>query len=240
MKMPKTLMIASGKGGTGKTLCSINLSLALNYLDHKVILLDGNIKHPNIFHHFNLEIDKHIHDIHKHHPFDIITNHPSGLDIVFGSSNIDDHEKIDHTHLEKVIQFLKSNLKNHDFMIIDTAPNFSRDFFHCAKHADESIIVTRPTKSDIHDARYTIQYCDDHGASVIGMIVNLHGFNHKVNIDDIERELRKPVLGVVPHDRKVHKSMHIGHPVVCSYPNSKISKKFMELGMRYSDLNSEK
>ena len=47
-KMAKVLAIVSGKGGVGKTLVAINLAMALNNFGRRVLLIDGDIKKPNI------------------------------------------------------------------------------------------------------------------------------------------------------------------------------------------------
>lgn len=238
-KIVKVIMIASGKGGTGKTLSSINLSLALNYLNHKVLLIDGNLKKPNLFHHFNLPHEKNLHDMYKnkYHPEELIKIHPSGLKIIFGGTKIEDFDNINYERIVKAIKYFKTSMKDHDFIFIDTAPNFGSEFFHSAKIADETIIVTHPNKISIHETLKTIKLCEDEGASVIGVIINAHGSNEKIDENEIQRILKRPILGIIPHDNLVEKSIKIGHPVVCSYPNSKISKNFKLIGQKFSDLN---
>jgi len=239
--MAKTIVIASGKGGTGKTLVSINFALALNYLNHKVCLIDGNIKKPNIMHHLKMPKKHTIHDICKKNsdPMDTLHWHPSGMQVIFGSNKIDDLDNIDYEKFSKFLSFMKRKLK-HDFIILDSAPNYSSEFFYSANVADETIIVTHSDHISIDDAKKTISLAEDEGSSVVGVIVN--GFaekNRKIDISKIEQELRRPILGMIPHDNSVKKSIKMGHPVVCSFPASKISKSFVEIGKRFSGLNEK-
>ena len=44
----RVIAIASGKGGVGKTNLSVNLAYALNDLDKKVLIMDGDIGMANI------------------------------------------------------------------------------------------------------------------------------------------------------------------------------------------------
>ena len=45
---PQVIVIASGKGGTGKSTLSINLSMALADLGKRVAILDANLELPSI------------------------------------------------------------------------------------------------------------------------------------------------------------------------------------------------
>lgn len=182
-----------------------------------------------------------IHDAYKRRlkPDSIIHNHPSGISVIFGSTKIDEIENINHNAFLQIITHLKHNNNYHDFMIIDSASNFSKGFFHNIKIADETIVITENNPISLHEAKKTIHHCDENSAEVIGLIINLHGSHKKkLDINKIQRELKKPILGIIPTDKKVHKSLHLGHPVVCSYPNSKISKAFMQIGKKFSDLNN--
>lgn len=239
--MVKTIVIASGKGGTGKTLVSINFALALNYLNHKVCLIDGNIKKPNIMHHIKMRKDQTIHDIYKNHadPMDTLHWHPSGMHVIFGSSHIDDLDSIDYPKFSDFLNLMKTKLE-HDFIILDTAPNFALEFFHSASIADETIVVTHTDDISIEDTKKTIKLAEDEGSGVVGVIIN--GFSEKSRkIDEaaIEKRLNRPVLGIIPHDNIVKKSLKMGHPVVCSYPSSRISRSFINIGRRFSGLNEK-
>jgi len=235
--MSKTIIIASGKGGTGKTLCSINLSLALNYLNHKVLLIDGNYRKPNLSLHFNMPHSKTMHDIEKFHPKQMISIHPSGLSLVFGSTDIDKIDNITHQTYSNIIREFKK-LQNHDYIFIDTPPNFSKEFFNSVNLADETIVVTTPSQVDLHDTKKTIQLCEDEGSTVTGVLLNIFGYKEQIGLKQIEKKLKRPILGIVPHEKKVKKSIEMKHPILCSYPNSKMSKAFMDIGTKFSYLNS--
>jgi len=208
----KTLLITSGKGGSGKTIASINLSLALNYLNHRVVLVDGNLKKPNISMHFDYPNDNTLHHVTKVNPVDMVKNHPSGLDIVHGSTHIDDSDNINHEDFSNIINYLQQNL-NHDLMVIDSSSHISDELYNNVKLADETIVITKPDSIDV---------------------VNCHGHRGKINIDDIQRELRRPILGVIPDDKLIHKSLEIGHPLLVAFPNTKVSNAFVEIGKKYS------
>ena len=47
-KNPQVIVLASGKGGTGKSTLSINISMALADLGKRVVILDANLELPSI------------------------------------------------------------------------------------------------------------------------------------------------------------------------------------------------
>ncbi|MEJ2248433.1 MAG: AAA family ATPase [Candidatus Lokiarchaeota archaeon] len=49
IKKPKVLCVTGGKGGTGKTLIAINLSIMFKNHGKKVLLIDGDVENPNTY-----------------------------------------------------------------------------------------------------------------------------------------------------------------------------------------------
>jgi septum site-determining protein MinD len=237
MHKMKTILFASGKGGTGKTISAINFSLALHYQNKKVLLVDGNIHKPNINFHFNLPNENTLHHIFTNniHPYDTIKIHPSGLHLVLGNHDIESFDSIDYRKFSEALFQLK-NCK-YDYMIIDSASNFTHEFFYAAKHSDETIVVTQPNSIALHDAEKTIKLCEDEGSSVMGVIINNFGYKKRdFQKSQVESMLKKYIYGILPHDRHVEKSIQAKHPVICSFPNSKISKEFLNIGRIYSGI----
>ncbi|MFX0155865.1 MAG: P-loop NTPase [Candidatus Hodarchaeota archaeon] len=48
-KKPKIICITGGKGGTGKTLCAVNLAVMFKNENKKVLLIDGDVENPNTY-----------------------------------------------------------------------------------------------------------------------------------------------------------------------------------------------
>jgi MinD superfamily P-loop ATPase len=46
---PKIICITGGKGGTGKTLCAVNLAVMFRNEGNKVLLIDGDVENPNTY-----------------------------------------------------------------------------------------------------------------------------------------------------------------------------------------------
>jgi len=48
-KKSKVICITGGKGGTGKTLCAVNLAVMFKNEGNKVLLIDGDVENPNTY-----------------------------------------------------------------------------------------------------------------------------------------------------------------------------------------------
>ncbi|MFX1325674.1 MAG: 4Fe-4S binding protein, partial [Promethearchaeota archaeon] len=48
-KKPKIICITGGKGGTGKTLCAVNISVMFKNDGYRVLLIDGDVENPNTY-----------------------------------------------------------------------------------------------------------------------------------------------------------------------------------------------
>ncbi len=46
---PNVICITGGKGGTGKTLCAVNLAVMFKNEGNKVLLIDGDVENPNTY-----------------------------------------------------------------------------------------------------------------------------------------------------------------------------------------------
>ncbi len=238
--MAKVVLIASGKGGVGKTTFAINLSVGLKLQNHSVLLIDGNLRKPNLSMHLDTKFKYSLHDVMQTNinPMNSISKHPSGVSVIFGSN---DENEILQTNVEKysrMLNYLDTTAKDLDFIIIDSPSNFSPEFFWSARHADETILVTTSSKDSLEDAKKTIQYCEDYGAHVVGVVVNeLNPSLFRGSIKAVERELNKKVFGHLPFEKKMQNAIDIKHPITLSYPNRRISGEIRNIAKFYSSLN---
>ena len=46
---PKIICVTGGKGGTGKTLCAVNIAVMFKNDGYKVLLIDGDVENPNTY-----------------------------------------------------------------------------------------------------------------------------------------------------------------------------------------------
>ena len=220
--MSKIIVIASGKGGVGKTTTAINLAAAMNYFGRDVLVIDGNLSTPNVGIHLNApEVPVNLNHVLKGEaePFEAVYEHDSGVKVIPASLSI---KELKRTRPEKMKDFKKDFKKIAEYVIVDCAAGLGNEATCAIELADEVIIVTNPEMPAITDALKAVKFAEQLKKPVRGVIVT------RVKKDDIElspevvREmLETSILGMVPEDDAVRKSISVKNAVIHSHPNSK-------------------
>ncbi len=228
--MTRLIAITSGKGGVGKTTTAINLGTALTNFGRDVIILDGDLTTSNIGIYLGSPIVPiTLHDVidGKKDISEAVYLHPSGLKIVPGSISLNDIKKISH---EKVVDALKNLHGKAEVIIVDTPPGLGKNALNLLEAADEVIIVTNPEMPAIIDALKTIKITEKLGTKVSGVVITkVKNDNIDINLSNIEAMLEKPIIGIIPHDNSIRKSIRMKHPVAFSHPNCYASVGYKKL-----------
>jgi len=235
--MQKVIVITSGKGGVGKTTTAINLGAAMNYFKQDVLIIDGNLSTPNIGIHLNSpEVPINLNHVllKKADVFEAVYEHESGIKIMPASLSIKEFEKIKQ---EKIKDFKADFKKISDYVIVDSAAGLGKEAISAIDLADELIIVTNPEIPAITDALKAIKVAEQMNKSILGVIIT------KVRKDDIEMNpesvkemLEAPILGMVPEDIAVKKSLSLKDAVVHTHPKSNASRAYKEIAAKLLDV----
>jgi septum site-determining protein MinD len=233
LKMSKIIVITSGKGGVGKTTTAINLGAAMNYFGKDALIIDTNISTPNVGIHLGSpEVPICLNHVlcKKAQAFEAVYEHESGLKIMPASLSISESAKTDPKKLKTIKQEI---LQISNYIILDSAAGLGEEASSSMDLADEIIIVTNAEMPAITDALKTIKTAEQKGKKVIGVIVT------KVRKDKIELQpetvkdmLEIPILGMIPLDIRVSKSLNQKNPVIYTHPKSKAARAYKEIAAR--------
>lgn len=227
VKMLKTLAIVSGKGGVGKTVVAINLTLILNNLGRRVVLVDGDLRKPNVAIFLGHPKSKgSIHDVleGKVNIKDVVVVHPSGLKYIAGDTSFERFEK-------NLIRNFKHNIlreiKSEELIVLDTPSGFSHDTKTVLSGVDYALLVTTPEYASVADASKMVRFCNAQKIKVIGVIVNrVHGFPDEMQSSEIQTVLGLPVLASLLEDKEFAQASKRMLPLVYLNPDSDSSMKF--------------
>jgi septum site-determining protein MinD len=231
--MKKIIVITSGKGGVGKTTTAINLGAAINYFKRSVLIIDGNLSTPNVGIHLNSpEVPINLNHVlkGKAYPFEAVYEHESGMKIMPSSLSVKELKKL---KPEKIKKFKKDFLKISDYVILDSAAGLGNEATSAIETADEIILVTNPEIAAITDALKTITLAKELKKKILGIIIT------RVKKDDIElppntvkEMLEVPILGMIPEDLDVQRSLRIKDAVIHTHPKSKPARAYKEIAAK--------
>ncbi len=228
--MRKIIVITSGKGGVGKTTTAINLGAAMNYFKKDVLVIDGNLSTPNIGIHLNspkVPINLNHVLLGKAEPTEAVYEHESGLKIMPSSLSIKDLRKI---NPEKIGEFKEDFKKIADYIIMDSCAGLGHEASSVMKIADELIIVTNPEMPAITDALKTIKLAEQLKKPIRGVIVTRVKRNRiELSPETVKEMLEVPILGMVPEDTDLQKSISLKDAVVHTHPKSKSARAYKEI-----------
>jgi septum site-determining protein MinD len=238
--MAKFIVVASGKGGVGKTTVTINLASAIASHDKDVTVVDCDLMNPNVSLILGHEkVESTLHDVLKGEKqlSESTYTHPSGVKVIPASISLAD---IQHSDYEKLFVALNELHDNTEIVLIDSHPGINADAQELFKLADEILVVTAPELGAVTDAMKTIRMAESIGSTVVGVVLNrVEGKKYEMKKEDIESFLEKPVIGEVPEDSNVKKSILENYPVFDLYPRSSSSLVFRKMAGMIAGVEAE-
>lgn len=236
--MSKVIVITSGKGGVGKTTTAINLAAAMNYFGRDVLVIDGNISTPNVGIHLNApEVPISLNHVlrGKADPYEAVYEHESGVKILPSSLSI---KELKRTKPEKMKDFKKDFQNISEFVIVDCAAGLGPEASSAMDMADELIIVTNPEMPAVTDALKTVKFAEQMKKPVKGVIVTrVRKDNIELTPEVVKEMLETPVIGMIPEDEAVKRSVNQKDAVMHLHPKSKASRAYKEIAAKLLDIN---
>ncbi|MGM9937797.1 MAG: septum site-determining protein MinD [Candidatus Ornithomonoglobus sp.] len=219
--MGKIVIIASGKGGTGKTTITSHIGAMLADMGHLTAVIDADAGFRNLDIALGMESSI-VYD------YSDYINGSADLDAVLVKSSelenlyfVPAPQSVPTTDFdeEKTTELWNSLKNRFEFVLADAPAGMGDGFMFAAKYADESIIVAAPETSSLRDADRVITELEDQGVETIRLILNRvkpELIEQKVlmNVDDCMDVLSIPILGIVPEDAAVTRSMAEGKPLI--------------------------
>jgi receptor protein-tyrosine kinase len=172
--MPKTLVVTSAGMREGKTTFSINFSTSLSMSGKKVLLIDGDLRKPDIAHLLNLpKGSRTVQDLLLEREFDHAIPIPStNLDVLPADSrNMTDAYEL--LALPMTPRYINNISQKYDHVIIDTPPVLAfPDALMWAKIADAVILTTFAGQTIAPDLKRTKERLAEINVRVLGTILS--------------------------------------------------------------------
>lgn len=207
--MGKVIVIASGKGGTGKTTATAALASCLAASGRRVLCIDADAGLKNLDLCLGLA-DKAVLDF-----GDVISGrcgldaaviaHPELPRLFFLTAPVEPISTAwEADGLVRLIRYVKGIF---DYCLIDSPAGLGAGFSAAASAADCAVIVSASDPSSCRDSGRVVMELKEMGMEDIRLVVNRvrRGilFRTKQTIDDAVDSIGARLLGIVPEDRQV-------------------------------------
>lgn len=233
--MGRVILISSGKGGTGKTMFTVNMGTVLAESGSRVLLVDMDMGLRNMDIYLGME-NKVVYNI-----MDVISGvcrikkamlRVPAVDRLYfmAAAPRRDDRDITPLHMEVLCGKLKSYF---DYIIIDSPAGIGDILDTAMAPADKGVIVTEPEGASLRDADITQRYLTDGGLTDTCFVVNkvkveLMRTGLVPGLGEIAAMLKAPVAGMIQDDDNIHISTNKGIPIVCK-KGTYIEKNFRDI-----------
>ncbi len=246
-KRPLILSIASGKGGVGKTVTSVNLALAAQRQGYKTLLLDGDFGLANVDVVLGLKARYNIQDVLDGavEIEDTLLEGPLGLKIIPSGSGFAGLADLKLPQRIRLLDKIIEIAEGYDVLFIDTGAGISESVLHLNSVSSAIMLVTTPEPHAMTDAYAFIKVMHEkYGPRRIQLIANRtvsEQQGHKVfqNLAEVAKrflDFQLHYSGSVPNDPIVQRSImmqragdeNVKH-TICGQAWNEISRKTIEL-----------
>ncbi|AEH24895.1 cell division ATPase MinD [Pyrococcus yayanosii] len=229
--MGRIISIVSGKGGTGKTTLTANLSVALGSLGKSVLAVDGDLTMANLS--LVLGVDDAEVTLH-----DVLAGEADVKDAIYITQFENVHllpGAVDWEHVlkadpRKLPETIKSLKDDFDFILIDCPAGLQLDAMSAMLSGEEAILVTNPEISCLTDTMKVGIVLKKAGLAILGFVLNRYGRTERdIPPEAAEEVMEVPLLAVIPEDPAIREGTLEGIPAVKYKPESEGAKAFMKL-----------
>ena len=233
------ICVLGPKGGTGKTLTTSNLGVALAQAGHRVAAVDLDLQFGDLGLALGMTPERTIFDLTKSGgSIDgeklgaYLVKHESGLDLLLAPSRPDQAAVITVELIREIYSALRST---HEFVLVDTPPGFTPEVISSIDSSSDIVIVGMLDALSLKNTKLGLETLDLMGydPSQVKVVLNRADSRVGVTPDDVEAVLgRRPDL-LVPSDREIPRALNAGAPIVMAKPDSDASRAFNRLAKAF-------
>ena len=219
--MGKVIVVASGKGGTGKTTVVANLGATLAMDGNKTVVIDMDMGLRNLDLYLGLEsnvvydVSDVMNGVCRIKQALIKDKSFPGLYLMAASPKRADGE-ITPLHMKVLCEKLRGQF---DYIIVDGPAGIDDGLAVASAGADMAVVVVSPDYAAARDGEMVRLVLKEMGIERVGFVVNKlnmemirKGF--APDVSEIVRGFQRELLGVIQYDENISISTNLGVPVV--------------------------
>ncbi len=150
----RVIAVTSGKGGTGKSVLSVNLAIAFRRMGKRVLLIDADFGLANVDLMLGISSSKTLADVLSGRlaPTDAIQEAVEGVRFLSGGSGVEELIAMDAQAVGSLISRLLQLEGDTDIILVDTGAGVNPVVLRLIQAVSEAVIVTTPEPTAVMDA----------------------------------------------------------------------------------------
>ncbi len=183
------IIVASTKGGVGKTVIAVNLAVALSLAGYRTLLFETDGVNSGISYHLGNVDEESSLRLYK----------PSGL--YYAPASVSESRRVDDRVLE-----LEALLKNaqYDFVVIDTPPADKSIF---AMKSDAGLVIVNPDEQSCAAGIITKDLIESSGSKCNVMLNRGFEKPYALSAKEIEEMFGSPLIASIEEEKELYKSL---------------------------------
>jgi pilus assembly protein CpaE len=233
------ISVLGPKGGTGKTVTSSNLAVALALAGKSAVLIDLDLQFGDVGLALGLEPTRTIYDLavsggsldgEKIDGF--LVEHPSGARALLAPLRPDQAAAVGPAFLREVFEILRTR---YDFVLVDTPPAFTAEVIAAVDASSHLCVVGMLDALSLKDTKLGLETLEQMGydPGAVTLVLNRADSDVGITQADVEELLGRPPDVLVGSDRAIPRALTNGQPIVVAEPRSKAAASYGSLAQRY-------
>ncbi len=240
----RSIAVVSGKGGVGKSNFSANFATLLAKSGKKVVILDMDIGMGNIHILIGKTVQSSLNDYLEGQLQleDVIYDGPNGLSYISGGSGMSSLVEWSPVMFQNLIIAFEQLQKTYDYILFDMGAGATSWSLELLSSVDEIIVISTAEPTSIMDAYSMMKFIHMKDAEKNFYLLCNRAFSREEGEETLQRlsyamqrflNKKITILGSLPEDPAVRKSVREQVPFSILYPDAPISKAMQKIVSRF-------
>ncbi|GIU95315.1 MAG: hypothetical protein KatS3mg012_1772 [Gaiellaceae bacterium] len=231
----RLVCVLGPKGGTGKTLTSTNVAVALAQRGHSVALIDLDLQFGDVALCLGLPPERTVYDLaqspgaldwDKLQAF--LPQHSSGVRTLIAPRRPDQASAVGAELLREVYAIMRANF---EWVLVDTPPGFTAEVITSIDSSTDIVMVGMLDSLSLKNTKLGLETLElmKYDPDDIYLVLNRAHSRVGISQSDVEAVLGRAPDILIPSDREIPRTVNEGIPIVIARPQSEPAEAFSRL-----------
>jgi pilus assembly protein CpaE len=237
----RLVCVLGPKGGTGKTLTSCNLAVALALAGKSVLVIDLDLQFGDVALCLGLPPEKTMYDLaisggslDADKLSDYVMSHDTGVDVLLAPARPDQASAITIELLRDILVVARAQ---YDHVIADTPPGFTAEVIATIDASSDLVMVGTLDSLSLKNTKLGLETLGlmDYDPKKIQLVLNRADTRVGISQHDVIAVLGREPDVYIPSDREIPRAVNEGVPITLSRPQSYAAASFHDLASLFTN-----